>query len=187
MKCTVFIATSVDGFIAKSDDSVDWLQTAGDLNADMGDQADMGMNKYMSTVDCIIMGRKTMDVISKMNLSPEQWPYGNTRIIVLSRTLTIAPENMRERIELYSGDLTVLVAKLEQEGFSHAYIDGGSTIQAFLKLELINEITITRVPILLGEGKPLFGKIGKDVKLVEATAVAFPNGFVQVQYGVCYF
>ena len=120
MKCSVFIATSVDGFIAKEDGSVDWLHTVGNAKVDMGDQADMGMNDYMSTVDCMIMGRKCMDMISSMNLTPEQWPYGNIKIIVLSNTIKEAPENMKGKVEMYSGDLLTLISNLENEGFKDA-------------------------------------------------------------------
>jgi len=186
MKCSVFIATSVDGFIAKEDGSVDWLQSSGKSDVNLGDQADMGMNDYMFSIDCMIMGRKCMDKISSMNLTPEQWPYGETRIIVLSNTITQAPENLKGKVEMYSGDLNALISKLESEGYSHAYIDGGTTIQSFINLKLINEITITRAPILLGTGKSLFGKTFKDIKLEQAKAIAFPNDFVQVNYLVNY-
>ena len=138
MKCSVFIATSVDGFIAKEDGSVDWLHTAGNTKIEMGDQADMGMNDYMSTVDCMIMGRKCMEMISSMDLTPEQWPYGNTKVIALSNTIKEAPENMNGNVEMYSGDLLTLISNLENEGYKHAYIDGGTTIQAFINLKLIN-------------------------------------------------
>ncbi|GLO62447.1 dihydrofolate reductase [Vibrio sp. MACH09] len=186
MKCSVFIATSVDGFIAKTDGSVDWLHTAGNPEAEMGNQADMGWAEYMASVDCLIMGRKCMEVISAMNLTPEQWPYGDMRIVVLSNTLTEAPDNMKERVELYSGDLNDLVTMLEGDGHKHAYIDGGKTVQAFINLKLINEIIITRAPILLGEGIPLFGKVAHDIKLENVTATAFANNFVQVKYTVTY-
>lgn len=186
MKCSVFIATSVDGFIAKKDGSVDWLHTAGNPDVDMGSQADMGMNAYISSVDCMIMGRKCMDVISSMNLTPEQWPYGDIKIIVLSNTIKEAPTNMKDKVEMYSGDLKALVSRLENDGYKHAYIDGGTTIQAFINLKLINEITITKTPVLLGEGKPLFGKTFKDIKLEKAHAVAFPNDFIQLKYKVNY-
>ncbi|MFT6502025.1 MAG: dihydrofolate reductase [Crocinitomicaceae bacterium] len=186
MKCSVFIATSVDGFIAKSDGSVDWIHTAGNPKVDLGNEADMGFNDYLASVDCLIMGRKCMDVISNMNLTPEQWPYGSVRIVVLSTTLKKAPANMKGKIELYSGDLNALVAQLESEGFEHAYIDGGTTIQGFLKLQLIDEITITKAPILLGEGIPLFGKTDQAIQLIESKATAFPNGFVQLNYKVRY-
>jgi len=89
-------------------------------------------------------------------------------------------------VELYSGDLLELAAKLELEGFKHAYVDGGKTIQSFLNLKLINDMTLTRVPILLGEGKPLFGKTTQDIRLEKSEAVAFPNDFVQVHYKVSY-
>jgi len=186
MKCSVFIATSVDGFIAKEDGSVDWLHTAGNAEIDMGDRADMGMNDYMSTVDCIIMGRKCMDMISSMNLTPEQWPYGDIKIIALSNTIKEAPINMKEKVEMYSGDILTLVSNLENEGFKHAYIDGGTTIQAFINLKLINELTITKAPVLLGEGKPLFGKTHNDINLEEGKTIAFPNGFIQIKYKVNY-
>jgi|TARA_R110000737_G_scaffold348572_1_gene382752 dihydrofolate reductase len=186
MKCSIFIATSVDGFIAKEDGSVDWLHTAGKQGVDLGVQADMGMNDHMSTVDCMIMGRKCMDTISSMNLTSEQWPYGAIKIIVLSNTIKEAPENLKDKVEMYSGDLQKLILILENEGFKHAYIDGGTTIQSFLNLKLINEITITKAPILLGEGKSLFGKTFSDIKLVEAEAIAYPNDFIQVKYKVNY-
>ncbi|WP_413112532.1 dihydrofolate reductase family protein [Thaumasiovibrio sp. DFM-14] len=186
MKCSVYIATSVDGFIARENGSVDWLEAAGNTDVDMGDQADMGFAEYMASVDCLIMGRKCMEMISSMNLTPDQWPYGDTRIIVLSNTVKQAPENVKDHVEMYSGDLQALVSKLDSEGYRHAYIDGGATIQAFINLELIDEITITRAPVLLGEGIPLFGKTIKDIKLDQAQATAFANDFVQVKYSVNY-
>ncbi|PMJ90627.1 dihydrofolate reductase family protein [Vibrio sp. 10N.261.55.A7] len=186
MKFSVYIATSVDGFIAKKDGSVDWLHIAGNAEADMGDQADMGFVGFMSSVDCMIMGRKCMEVIASMNLTPEQWPYGDTRIVVLSNSLKHAPDSVKDKVEIYSGDLKALVSKLSSEGYQHAYVDGGTTIQAFINLELINEMTITRAPVLLGEGIPLFGKTAKDIKLEQSEAMAFPNNFVQVKYAVNY-
>jgi dihydrofolate reductase len=87
---------------------------------------------------------------------------------------------------MYSGDLNDLIDSLEHKGFKHAYIDGGTTIQAFINLQLINEITITRTPLLLGEGIPLFGETFKIIKLEQAKAIAFPNNFVQVKYIVSY-
>ena len=186
MKCSVFIATSADGFIARNDHSVDWLHSVGNPNADMGNNADMGFAAYLSSVDCMIMGRKCMEVIANMNLTAEQWPYGQTRIIVLSNTLKQPPANLQNRVEMYSGDLDGLVTKLENEGYQHAYIDGATTIQAFLNRKLIDEITITRAPVILGEGIALFGKTDSDIKLVQAKANAFANDFVQVRYLVNY-
>jgi dihydrofolate reductase len=186
MKCSVFIATSTDGFIAKKDGSVDWLHASGNAAADMGEQADMGFADYLSSIDCLIMGRKCMEVIASMNLTPEQWPYGDNRIIVLSNTLKQAPDNIKDKVEIYSGDLRTLVSALDSDGYKHAYIDGGITIQAFINLGLIDEMTITRAPVLLGEGIPLFGTTKKDIKLEQASATAFANDFVQVKYSVNY-
>lgn len=186
MKCSVFIATSVDGYIAKMDGNVDWLHTAGNKEVDMGDQIEMGMKDYMSTVDCMIMGRKCMEMISSMNLTPEQWPYGKIKIIALSNTLTTAPQNLIGKVEMYSGEISALIKNLEEEGYHHAYIDGGTTIQNFLNLKLINEMIITIAPVLIGEGKPLFGKVLKDIKLEHGKAIAFPNDFIQIRYHVTY-
>lgn len=185
MKCSVYIATSVDGFIAKPDGNVDWLHTAGNLEADMGNE-DMGFKSFMDSVDCMIMGRKCMEMISHMNLTPEQWFYGDMRIVVLSNTIKEAPDNLKGKVEMYSGDLNNLITSLDKEGYKHAYIDGGTTIQSFINLQLINEITITRIPVLLGEGIPLFGKTFKDIQLEKAEATAFANDFVQVKYSVNY-
>ncbi|MDB4292159.1 dihydrofolate reductase family protein [Maribacter sp.] len=186
MKCSVYIATSADGFIATKDGGVAWLHSAGNGKVLPEENADMGLNEYLSSVDCMIMGRKCMDMISSMNLTPEQWFYGSLRIIVLSNTVKEAPENLKDKVEMYSGDLLALISKLENEGHKHAYIDGGTTIQAFINLKLINEMTITKAPIILGEGIPLFGRTVNAIKLEEAQAVAFANDFIQLKYKVNY-
>jgi len=186
MKCSSYIATSADGFIARNDGSVDWLETAGKPEAGTGGDPYIDMASYMATVDCMIMGRKCMEMIASFNLTPEQWPYGSTRIIVLSKTLKEPPENLTGKVEMYSGDLLELITKLENEGHLHSYIDGGKTIQSFINLRLIDEMTITQIPILLGEGKTLFGRVEQDVKLEGATAISCPNDYVQVHYKVRY-
>jgi dihydrofolate reductase len=187
MKCSVFIATSVDGYIATVDNDVEWLQSAGDSNADMGKLADMGMADYMSSVDCMIMGRKCMEKISSFNLSTEDWPYGDTRIIALSNTIKTPPNNLKGKVEMYSGEVSDLIDELKKDGYKHAYIDGGATITSFLNLELINEITITQAPVLLGDGIRLFGHLSNRIKLEKSDAKAYPNEFVQVRYQVSYF
>ena len=186
MKCSVYIATSADGFIARNDGSVDWLMTAGKQDVDLADEADMGFNAFMASVDCMIMGRKCMEVIAAMNLTDEQWPYGDTHIVVLSNTLKESPSSLPKTLEMYSGDLNSLVTRLENEGFKHAYVDGGTTIQAFINLELINEMTITRAPVLLGAGIPLFGKTTKDITLEQSSVKGFANDFIQEFYQVAY-
>ena len=169
MKCSVFIATSVDGMIARKDGGVEWLHTAGNAHADMGNEGDMGFNAFLN-----------------MNLTPEQWPYGTLRIIVLSSTLKRVPMNMEDKAELYSGNLNDLISRLESQGHKHAYIDGGTTIQGFLRLKLIDEMTITVAPIILGGGIPLFGSLEQEIKLTESKVKVFPNDFVQARYKVGY-
>ncbi|MDR9826716.1 dihydrofolate reductase family protein [Vibrio sp. FNV 38] len=186
MKCSVFIATSTDGYIAEENGGLDWLHTSGDLDADMTGNPDMGFSDYINSVDCMIMGRKCMEMISSFNLTPEQWPYGDIKIYVLSHTLTVAPENLSSKVEMYSGDVSDLVCRLEQDGYKHAYIDGGTTITSFLNKQLINEVTITKVPVVLGGGIPLFGRLERAVQLTDASAIVFPNDYMQIRYGVKY-
>jgi len=186
MKCSVYIATSIDGFIASKDGGVDWLHTAGKPDADMGAQADMGFESFMASVDCLVMGRGCMEAISGFDLAPDEWPYGDARVIVLTTTLKAPPANLKDRVELYSGDVRALVASLDEEGYRHIYVDGGKTIQSFLELGLIDEMTLTRAPVLLGEGIPLFGNNTRAIRLTNARATAFPNDFVQLRYSVVY-
>lgn len=186
MKCSVYIATSADGYIATPDGGVDWLHSAGKGEADMSSNPDMGFGNFIGSVDCMVMGRKCMEMISSMGLSSEQWPYGEIHIVVLSKSIKEPPENLRGKVEIFSGDIPDLVNILERKGFKHAYIDGGSTITSFLNLGFINEMTITKAPVLLGEGIPLFGKLSSRIKLEKSEARAFANDFIQVKYRANY-
>jgi dihydrofolate reductase len=187
MKCSAFIAISADGYIATPDGGVEWLELTG--NSETGDREQFGsggFEAYIASVDCMIMGRKCMDTISSFNLTPEQWPYGDLHIIVLSKSVTQAPENLKERVEMYSGEIPALIDRLTAHGYEHAYIDGGATITSFINHKLIDEMTITQAPILLGDGLPLFGKIMESVRLSEAKAKTFSNDFIQWKYTVNY-
>ena len=144
------------------------------------------MPNYMKDVDCMIIGRKLMQMLSSFNLSTEQWPYGDTKIMVLSHTMKEPSENLKDRVEMYSGSIPDLMTKLDKEGYTHAYVDGGTTITTFLNLELINEMTLTLAPVLLGSGVPLFGKLSKQINLEDAQAIAFPNNFIEIKYKVKY-
>ena len=117
MKCSVYIATSADGYIATPDGGVDWLHTAGILEADMGDE-DMGFHDFMDSVDCMVMGRKCMEMISNMKLTSEQWLYGDMPISVLSNTIKAPPENLRGKVEMYSGGISELISRLEKDGYT---------------------------------------------------------------------
>ena len=176
MRCSVYIATSLDGFIARPDGRIDWLMAAADPNA----ETDYGYAEFTATIDCMIMGRATLEQL----LTFGQWPYGDTRLIVLSNTLTAVPEGAPDTVELYSGDLRVLLDRLAAQGHQHAYVDGGQTIQSFLREGLINDLIITAIPLLIGEGLPLFGPLPADQPLHHLRTTAYPNGFVQSVYEV---
>ena len=107
-------------------------------------------------------------------------------MIGLSSTLKEPPENLRDRVEMFSGSVSELVETLEKDGYQHAYVDGGSTIRSFLKLQLINEMTLTVAPVILGGGISLFGDTAQNIALETLNAEAFPNGFVQLRYKVAY-
>lgn len=192
MKCSVFIAPSVDGYIATMDGGVQWLESVGtplsekDKASDLMKHFNNAFPTFIQSVDCMIMGRKLMEVLSSFNLTPEQWPYVDTKIIVLSNTLKEAPENLKDKLEMYSGTIPDLMTRLENEGYKHAYIDGGTTITSFLDLELIDEMTLTQAPVLLGSGIPLFGKSSKQIQLEDAKATVFPNNFIEIKYKVKY-
>ena len=192
MKCSIFIAPSVDGYIATEDGGVHWLETAGKSVSEIDEKSELmqhfnnSMPNYMQNVDCMIIGRKLMEVLSSFNLTPEQWPYGDTRIFALSNTTREVPENLKKQVEIYSESIPSLITKLENEGYKHAYVDGGTTITAFLNLELINEMTLTLAPVLLGSGIPLFGKLSKQIRLEDAQSTAYPNNFIELKYNVKY-
>jgi len=181
MKVSVFIATSLDGFIARKNGDIDWLMAAG--NPD--DTEDYGYKEFSDTVDCMVMGRNSMEIVTSfIATGAAEWPYEGKRVVVLSNTLKQAPAQLADKVELYSGSLTELVQRLEHEGCKRLYIDGGKTIQSFLHEGLITDLTITKIPVLLGEGLPLFGNAGQDIKLKHVKTEAYPGGFVQSSYEI---
>lgn len=180
MELAVFIAASVDGFIARKDGSVDWLTAAGEPGA-VPEGEDYGYKAFYDSVDCLIMGRKSMEVVLTLT---DAWPYAGKRVIVLSRTLTRAPEAVAGQVELYAGPLPELIARLESEGHRRAYIDGGATIQSFINAGYALDMTITWIPILLGEGLPLFGRTLGDIPLRHVATAAYPSGLVQSTYEI---
>ena len=177
-RCSVFIATSLDGFISRSDGSIDWLNEA---NTVVPAGEDCGYAQFMSTVDALVMGRNTFEQV----LSFEEWPYGSKPVVVLSRHLRSLPKHLPPTVSLSAEAPAALVARLLTEGLRHLYIDGGLTIQSFLTENLIDEMTITTIPVLLGSGKSLFGPLQRDVQLKLLSSKAFEFGFVQSKYHVC--
>lgn len=185
MKCSVYIATSADGYIATPDGGVDWLDTAA--NPESGERehfGDGGFANFLDSVDCMVMGRNTMEKVAGFNLSAEQWPYGNIPIYVLSKSINALPVNLPHTVTLFSGDIPDLVDQLVSQGLKHAYVDGGALISSFLQLGLIDELCVSQAPVILGDGLPLFRKIGKTLRLSDAKATAFSNDFIQWRYSV---
>jgi dihydrofolate reductase len=173
MKTSVFIATSLDGFIARENGDIDWLGG----NSNEGTE-DYGYKKFMDSVDVLVMGRNTYEKV----LSFGEWPYGDKRVVVLSSRLLAVPGRIDKRVEVMSCSPEKLVEQLSKRGAKHLYIDGGKTIQGFLNAGLIKRLIITRIPVLIGRGIPLFGPVSRDVKLRHIETKQFPNGFVQSIY-----
>ena len=154
-KCSVFIATSLDGCIARSDGSIDWLERA---NASVPAGEDCGYANFMQTVDAIVMGRATFEKV----LSFPDWPYGSLPVYVLSTTISRLPAGVPDSVQVLQATPHEVVERTTQAGHRHLYIDGGRTIQAFLRAGLITELTITLIPLLLGSGIKLFGDLPAD-------------------------
>lgn len=176
-KVSVFIATSLDGYIAREDGDLDWLDAA---QATVPAGEDCGYQALMQTVDVLVMGRKTYEKV----LSFGAWPYGDTRVIVLSSEAIAFPDAIPDSVTHSSEDPLALCDRLLREGVKHIYIDGGNTIQRFLSAGLVDEITITIIPILLGAGVSLFGSLEDDVKLSCIDTKRYNFGFVQLKYRV---
>ena len=176
-KCTVYIAASADGFIAKPGGDIKWLDRPEYAATEM---SGLRYEQYIATVDAIVMGRHSFEKVLKFS----SWPYDVTLVVVLSTKMSAAPDHLKDTVRMLAGPPQQIVSQLASEGKSHLYIDGGVTIQRFLEAKLIDEITITRIPILLGRGIPLFSSTGIEQPLRLIEAVASPNGFVQERYAV---
>jgi dihydrofolate reductase len=174
MRATVFVGTSLDGFIARKDGSFDFLP------ADGGEPH--GFPEFLASVDAIVMGRNTFETVMSM----EGWFYGDKRLVVLShRPLDLSAALSRGgRVEQMSGRPQEIVAALAAQGVAHIYVDGGVTLQEFLRAGLVQRFVITRVPVLIGEGIPLFGALPRDVRLRHVATRHFPSGLVQSEYEV---
>lgn len=172
MRCSAFIATSVDGLVAGPNDELDWLASVERPNEDYGYKA------FIDTVDVLIMGRRTYEVV----LGFTEWRYEGTRLIVLSKSLTQG--DMRHGAERFAGSISELVADLRAQGAKRAYVDGAATIRSFLEAGLLSDLTISLIPIILGSGIRLFDDVLPRHDLVLEENVAFPSGLVQNRYRV---
>lgn len=171
----VFIACSLDGFIARPDGDLDWL-----MRVDTGGD-DHGYNAMIASVDGLIMGRGTFEKV--LTFAP--WPY-HKPVVVMSQSLQPSdiPKDLKGQVELC--DLSPLAAmeKVRRAGWKRAYIDGGQLIQSFLAAGLIEDMIITRVPVLIGQGLPLFGEVLADIRLEHLETNGFASGLVQSHYRI---
>ena len=171
VKTTVFIGTSVDGFIARANGDLDFLPPGG------GEPH--GYDEFMATVDALVIGRKTFETV----LGFDTWPYANKPVFVLStRPLASAPPGAI--VERMSGEPGDIVSRLSTRGIRHIYVDGGITIQRFLEAGLVQRMIITRVPVLIGAGIPLFGPLPRDIALKHVATRQYASGLVQSEYVV---
>ena len=177
MKVSVYVGTSVDGFIAREDGGIDWLNEA---NACVPEGEDCGFQAFMDGVDVLVMGRKTFEQV----LSFGQWPYGEIPVVVLSHKAICFPPHVPATVSHSSEPLPDLLSRLQSEGAERLYVDGGTTIHGFLAENLVDEITVTVVPIALGSGIPLFGLLRDSLKLSHVRTRAYEFGFVQTTYAV---
>ncbi|HEY2780158.1 MAG TPA: dihydrofolate reductase family protein [Steroidobacteraceae bacterium] len=171
MKASVFVGTSLDGFIARADGKFDFLPAGG------GEPH--GYEEFMQSVDVLVIGRKTYETV----LAFDEWPYGEKFVVVLS-TRILPPAPKGARVEHMSGPPAQIHAQLAARGLRHAYIDGGVTIQEFLRAGLIQTLIVTRVPVLIGSGIPLFGTIARDIPLRHIATRQYASGLVQSEYEV---
>lgn len=168
---SVFLAASLDGFIARTDGGIDWLAIVERPGEDYGSKA------YYDSVDTIVMGRKTYEI----GLGFDPWPYARMRCVVVTSDTT---RTSRHGETFYAGELAALFERLGAEGAKHIYVDGGVVIAQALRAGLVDEVTVSIIPIVLGEGTPLAPKIGADVKLDLVEHKAFESGLVQLKYRV---
>ena len=174
MLISVFIATSLDGFIARDDGRLDWLPVP-----EPGGE-DYGYHDFLASVDTLVIGRATFETVLQFGV----WPYHGKRVVVLSTGTLGIPESFPGVVEQRSGAPADLAAALSASGAQHVYIDGGRTIQGFLSAGLVDRLIVTRIPVLIGSGLPLFGPVPHDVALQHVATRSYPSGFVQSEYRV---
>ncbi|MCW8336287.1 dihydrofolate reductase family protein [Vibrio paucivorans] len=175
----VYIATSLDGYIADKNNQVDWLHEVPNPEG-----SDFGFADFMERVDALVMGRNTFDMVASFG---GDWPYSKP-VFVLSNKMTSVPEQYQDKVFLVKGELKEVVSRLNEQGYQDLYIDGGVTIQNFLAQDLIDEMIITTIPTLLGGGIPLFGELQSSLKFKhleseQCAGILVKNRFVRTRDG----
>src|SRR5688572_15986810 len=173
-KVSVFIGMSLDGFIARTNGDLDWMQGPGGEGS-----GDYGYDSFVARIDAIVMGRKTFDKV----LTFGTWPYQKPVIVLTHRPQQI-PAELRKKVETMTGTPKEIVDRLANRSLFRLYVDGGRTIQGFLSAGLVHELIISRLPVLIGTGIPLFGPLQADIRLKLVETRTFPGGMVQSSYEV---
>jgi dihydrofolate reductase len=173
MKNSVFIATSLDGYIADKNGGIDWLNSIPNPDND-----DMGYPEFINGIDALVMGRITFETVLGFDVD---WPY-HKPVFVLSNTLKEIPESHKDKAFLVNGTLPEIIDQIHMKGYERLYIDGGTTIMNFLKDDLIDEMVITTIPILLGGGSALFGQLPKELNFELVGSKIFLNQITQNHY-----
>src|SRR4030095_16586260 len=171
MKSVVYIGTSLDGFIARKNGEIDWLEKYAN------DEAIHAYEEFIKGIDAIVIGRGTYEKV----LSFPSWPY-DKKLFILSDSIKKLPDHLQEKATLLSLKPLDVLAHFSQQGFSSLYIDGGKVIQDFLKEDLIDELIISKVPVLIGSGIPLFGMIGNDLQFKHIKTEVQKNELVRSYY-----
>ncbi len=169
----VYIATSLDGYIADNHGGLDWLHSIPNPEND-----DFGFAHFMNRIDALVMGRITFETVCRF---AGPWPYSKP-VFVLSQTLAAIPDTFQDKAELVRGSPAEIVTLLHKKGYRHLYVDGGKTIQAFLKQDLIDEMIITTLPILLGGGMPLFGELADPLHFQHKKTDVYLNALIKNHY-----
>lgn len=172
----IFIATSIDGYIADKNGGLDWLHSVPNPNND-----DMGFIDFMNSVDALIMGRTTFETVLAFDVD---WPYTKP-VFVLSNRLKEIPETHQEKAFLVNGNLKQVLHQVHNQGFHNLYVDGGTTISNFLKEDLIDEMIISTIPVLLGGGAQLFSDLPKQINFKLVATKTYLNEIVQRHYKIC--
>ncbi len=172
--CSVFCGLSLDGFIARTDGALDFLE--GDGSAPMGDH---GYEAFMAGVDALVMGRHTYEVVQGFG----QWPFTKKVFVLSSGAVDLsAVKAQGADVESLNATPEEVVRQLAGRGYTHLYIDGGGTVQRFLRAGLIDRLIVTQVPVLIGQGIRLFGALEQDIPLRLVESRSFPGGLVQSEY-----
>ena len=167
----VYIGTSLDGFIARTDGDIGWLMKFADTGAIEA------YNEFIADIDVMVIGRGTFETV----LGFPSWPYDKP-VFVLSRTMKEVPDHLREKATITTLEPAELLLQLSGQGFNGAYIDGGKVIQSFLAADLIDSLIIATIPVLIGSGIPLFGSLDTDINFEHVRTSTYPNGLVRSYY-----